>query len=68
MAIGLRCLGCGHRLELAEAYESYEGDVRCWKCGAVLEVVLQEGRLRSMRPSPGNGEETAARRAERGEA
>jgi len=48
MAIHLRCLGCGHVLDLADSYEDYEGDIRCWTCRAVLLVSLREGRLRAM--------------------
>ena len=48
MAIHLRCLGCGHVLDLADCYDDYEGNVRCWTSGSLLLVSLREGRLRSM--------------------
>jgi hypothetical protein len=58
MGIKIRCLGCGHRLDLGEAYEDYEGELRCWTCNGTMDVVLREGRLRSMKPSlPGAGKE-----------
>jgi DNA-directed RNA polymerase subunit N (RpoN/RPB10) len=53
MRIKLNCLSCGHPLELDEAYEDYQGEVRCWGCRAVLEVTLQEGKLRSMKLGTG---------------
>ena len=53
MIIKLNCLGCGHSMELGDAYEDYEGEVRCWGCGAALDVVLCEGKLRSMRMNDG---------------
>jgi DNA-directed RNA polymerase subunit N (RpoN/RPB10) len=49
VGIRLRCLSCGHRLELGEAYDDYDGEVRCWTCNGLLEVSLREGRLRSMK-------------------
>ena len=53
MSIKLNCLACGYSMTLGEAYEDYEGDIRCWGCRVVLEVALSEGRLRSMRNSTG---------------
>ena len=49
MRIKLNCLACGHAMELGEAYEDYDGEVRCWGCQTVLQVALTEGKLRSMR-------------------
>ena len=45
----IRCLACGHSMDLAEAYEDYEGQIKCWGCTGVLDVKLQEGKLRSMK-------------------
>jgi DNA-directed RNA polymerase subunit N (RpoN/RPB10) len=56
MSIHLRCLGCGHILDLADSYEDYDGHVRCWTCRALLTVSLREGRLRGM----ARAEETCA--------
>jgi hypothetical protein len=54
MRIKLTCLECGHPMELSDAYEDYEGEVRCWGCHAVLEIAMHEGKLRKMRrSSPG---------------
>lgn len=36
-------------MELSDAYEDFEGEVRCWGCQTSLEVVLHEGKLRSIR-------------------
>lgn len=49
MRIKLNCLACGHSVELGEAYEDYAGEVKCWGCQAVLEVTLQEGKLKAMK-------------------
>ena len=53
MRIKLSCLACGHSMDLGDAYQDYEGEVRCWVCHAVLEVTLHEGQLRSMKKSTG---------------
>jgi len=49
--IKVNCLACGHPMELGDAYEDYEGEIRCWGCRGVLEVTLHEGKLQSMRLS-----------------
>ena len=51
MKIKLNCLSCGHTMELGDAYEDYDGEIRCWGCRAILEVTLREGQLRSMKSS-----------------
>ena len=60
MGIKLSCLACGHRLDLGDAYEDYEGEVRCWGCDTALEVALHEGKLRSMRRSTGDASGSSA--------
>lgn len=55
MRIRLNCLSCGHPMDLGDAYEDYQGEVRCWGCRAVLEVTLQEGKLKAMRRSGAAG-------------
>ena len=40
-------------MDLGDAYEDYAGELRCWGCQAVLEVSLQEGKLKSMRRNSG---------------
>lgn len=49
MRIRLNCLACGHSMDLGDAYEDYAGEVKCWGCQAVLEVTLQEGKLKAMK-------------------
>lgn len=46
----INCLSCGHRFDLGDAYDDYEGPVRCPTCRAVLEIRTQEGQVRAMRP------------------
>lgn len=49
MTIKLSCLACGHLMTLGDAYADYQGEVRCWGCRSVLEVSLEDGRLKSMK-------------------
>jgi predicted RNA-binding Zn-ribbon protein involved in translation (DUF1610 family) len=44
----VNCLACGHKVELDEAYEDFEGPVKCL-CGAMLEIRTEEGRLKAIR-------------------
>lgn len=60
MTIKLNCLACGHVMDLSDAYEDYQGGVRCWGCRAVLEVTIQEGKLKAMRQSHDGGLERAS--------
>ena len=45
----INCLACGHKFELDEAYDDYEGQVKCFICGALLEIKLEEGNLKSLK-------------------
>jgi len=42
----INCISCGHSVELGEAYEDFEGLVRCYVCGTLLELRMSEGKLR----------------------
>ena len=44
----INCLSCGHAVDLDDAYEDYEGKIKCFACGAVLEIRAQEGKLKSV--------------------
>ncbi len=41
----IRCIHCGHNFELDEAYNNYEGVVKCWVCGAILDIKMLDGHL-----------------------
>ena len=45
----IRCNHCGHNFELDEAYDNYEGEAKCWVCGAILEIKMKDGYLMSSR-------------------
>jgi hypothetical protein len=44
----INCLACGHKVELDDAYDDFEGPVKCL-CGAMLQIRTEEGMLKSIR-------------------
>lgn len=45
----INCLSCGHKVELDDAYDDFEGQVKCFACTALLEIKTEEGRLKTIR-------------------
>jgi hypothetical protein len=43
----IRCLSCGHTINLDDAYSDYEGQIKCFTCNALLEVKLSDSLIRS---------------------
>ena len=57
----INCLSCGHSVELDDAYDDFEGQVKCFACGALLDVTLSEGCVKSVKVSePGREEQRSA--------
>lgn len=44
----INCLACGHKVDLDDAYDDFEGPVKCL-CGTMLEIRTEEGRLKGIR-------------------
>jgi len=44
----INCLSCGHKVELDDAYDDFEGLVKCL-CGTMLEIRTDEGRLKAIK-------------------
>jgi len=44
----INCLSCGHKIELDDAYDDFEGPVKCL-CGAMLEIRMEEGKLKAIK-------------------
>ncbi|MBI3939338.1 MAG: hypothetical protein HY315_00750 [Acidobacteria bacterium] len=44
----INCVSCGHKVDLDEAYDNYEGEVKCFACSAILEIKAVEANLRSV--------------------
>jgi len=54
----INCLACGHKVELDDVYDDFEGQVKCFACTALLEIKTEEGKLKSVQfvklvPRPG---------------
>jgi hypothetical protein len=45
----INCLSCGHKVDLDDAYDDYEGQVKCFACSAILEIKTEQGNLRAVR-------------------
>lgn len=58
----INCLTCGHKVDLDEVYDDYEGCVKCL-CGTMLEIKTEEGRLRSVKIAPSTTSPPKPRRA-----
>lgn len=46
--MNIRCLSCGHTIDLDEAYSDYEGQIKCYTCSALLEVKLSDSIIQSV--------------------
>jgi ribosomal protein S27E len=44
----VNCLSCGHSLDLRDAYDDYQGQVRCFICGNLLVIHTQDGQVKSV--------------------
>ena len=45
----INCLACGHKVDLDDAYDDYEGQVKCFACSALLEVRTEQGNIKSVK-------------------
>ena len=48
MKIKINCISCGHQFDLTETYQDYEGPVKCWICGKVHEVKIEDGLIKRL--------------------
>ena len=44
----VNCISCGHTLDLRDAYDDYEGKVRCFICGAMLTIRTCDGQVKAV--------------------
>ena len=42
----LNCLSCGHAVDLRDGYNDYDGQVRCFTCGALLGIRTEDGQVK----------------------
>ena len=44
----INCLSCGHTVDLDDAYDDFEGQVKCFACSAILEIKTEEGNVKTV--------------------
>ena len=47
----INCLGCGFNVDLAGAYDNYVGPIKCFACGAIMEIATEHGSVRAIGPA-----------------
>jgi hypothetical protein len=47
----VNCLHCGFNIDIGDAYDDYEGQIKCYICHSLLEIRSEEGGLKSVRMS-----------------
>lgn len=61
----INCLSCGHKIEIDAAYDDYEGEIKCYACGGLLEIRTESGSVKAVRcariPIPSAPEEILKR-------
>lgn len=45
----INCLSCGHKVDLDDAYDDYEGPVKCFACRAILEIRTEQGSIKAVK-------------------
>ena len=45
----IRCVSCGHSISLDDAYDDFEGQVRCYVCSGLLQIRTEEGMIKGIR-------------------
>jgi DNA-directed RNA polymerase subunit N (RpoN/RPB10) len=45
----VNCLACGHKVDLDDAYDDYEGPVKCFGCRATLEIRTEQGSIKAVK-------------------
>ena len=46
----INCLGCGFKVDLTDAYDDFAGQIKCFACGATMEITTKAGEIRSVSP------------------
>jgi len=45
----INCLVCGHKVDLDDAYDDYEGPIKCFACKATLEIRTEQGSIKAVK-------------------
>ena len=44
----INCLSCGFKVDLNDAYDDYQGQIKCYACDAMLEIKTEEGNVKAV--------------------
>lgn len=44
----INCVSCGHKVDLDDAYDDYDGQVKCFACGTLLQIRTEDGSIKSV--------------------
>ena len=44
----INCISCGHKVDLDDVYDTYDGQVKCFTCSAILAIKTDEGQLKKV--------------------
>jgi ribosomal protein S27E len=47
--VKINCLSCGHKVDIGDTYDDFEGEVKCYVCGGILHIRTAEGQVRSVK-------------------
>ncbi|MGC8658865.1 MAG: hypothetical protein ACP5U1_07300 [Desulfomonilaceae bacterium] len=45
----INCVSCGHSIFLDDAYDDFDGPIKCYVCSGLLQIKTEEGKLKSIR-------------------
>jgi hypothetical protein len=45
----VNCLSCGFKEDLGNAYDDYEGQIKCCTCGVILKIKTDQGAVKAVR-------------------
>ena len=43
----VNCLSCGHLVDLRDSYDDYQGQIKCFACGALMAIRTENGEVKS---------------------
>jgi len=45
----INCLSCGHRVDIGDAYDDFEGEIKCFVCDGSLRIRTEQGQVKSVK-------------------
>jgi DNA-directed RNA polymerase subunit RPC12/RpoP len=48
----INCLNCGHKIELDDVYDDYEGLIKCMTCRTLLSIKTEDSKLKGVGFAP----------------